>query len=203
VFRALLVGAAFLLGLAVFQVDLRGQSDLIPNHSKLKGVVLPVYLDFGSKPAALLRAKAIYPDHQRRAFFRIGVLPMLVAEDVTVEVCDPERAAAALAGLRDGLKPHAHGAAIELRRVAFQFPAEPAPRLKAATLRLQDNGQWQLLDFTLQSPTNAPRIPRGRLQITGDHAGRVTWETAGGPAAFNLFTTQATTNTIASIQRLP
>jgi hypothetical protein len=61
-----------------------GQITLRTVQGKLQGLALPVYLDLSS-PATVVRADSVSREHQRRGFFRIGALPLLVCEGVTVE----------------------------------------------------------------------------------------------------------------------
>jgi len=52
---------------------------------------MPVYLKSESLPVAVFRANRIYHDHQRKGFFRIGGLPLLVLEGLSLELRDTNR----------------------------------------------------------------------------------------------------------------
>ena len=60
-------------------------------HSIAKELRVPIYLKANPKPAALLRIREVHREFQRRGFFRIGLLPLWVADGVEVEVTDPGR----------------------------------------------------------------------------------------------------------------
>ena len=169
----------------------------------VKKVVMPVYLDLGAPAVAVLRAEKIYPTHKRWGYFRIGLLPLLECDGVTIEVSDAEKTAQALAGVRDNLKVQAGGTIVELREVAIRFPPEITPRLKAGTIGFDAQGQWSLTDVALQSGTNVLHLPRAQLQVSGPQAGQVTWESAGIPASANLFAVRSTANNVAVTQRNP
>ena len=62
-------------------------------------VVVPIYLKFESEPVAIFRAERFSSDYQTEGFFRIGALPLTVAEDLSVELEDPARLPMALLAL--------------------------------------------------------------------------------------------------------
>jgi hypothetical protein len=164
---------------------------------------MPVYLDLAAPAVAVLRAEKIYPTHKRWGYFRIGLLPLLECDGVTIEVSDAEKAAQALAGVRDNLKVQAGGTIIEMQDVAIRFPPETAPRLKAGAIRFEAQGQWSLTDVALQSGTNVLHLPRAQLLVSGPQAGKVIWESAGIPASANLFAVRSIANNVAVTQRNP
>ena len=195
--------ASILLWLAVSQSDLHGQPSLNTPHTKIKGLVMAIYSDSSSKPVATFRAKKVFRSLQRRGFFRIGLLPMLVCDGVVVEFCETEGGTNALMNLPQSLKSQAGGAMIELREVEFRFPADSAPRLKAGIVRLQDNGQSQLLNVDFQSPTKRFQVPSAVLQFSGEHAGQLGWQSPDGIVAINLFTPHiSTTNSVTAQKTL-
>ena len=120
-----------------------------------------------------------------------------------MELSEPSRTAAALEGVQECLLHHARNGSIELRRATIQFPNDTAPRLQAATVRFQNDGQWLLLGFTVAAQGNTVKASKGRLQISGNLAGQLTWETSGTNAVCNLFDLPALTNNIASIRKSP
>jgi hypothetical protein len=202
-FPALVAAAICLLTCLTVARDALGQPSGEVKDVTMKKAVMPVYLDFASPAVAVLRADAIYPSHQRWGYFRIGLLPMLACDGVTLEVCDAQKAVEALAGMRENLKSQANGTIVELHQVAIRFLPETTPRLKAATVRLPDKGQWQLSDILLQTGTNVISASRALLQVAGPQAGRLTWQSPAGMLSANLFAVQSTTNNLAIIQKTP
>ena len=202
-FPSVAIAASLVVCLFVAEADSLGQSGGSVKGVAMKKAVMPVYLDFSSPAVAVLRADRIYPTHQRWGYFRIGLLPMLECDGVTLEVCDAEKTAQALAVMRENLKSQANGTIVEMRQVAIRFTPETTPRLKAASLRLQDHGQWQLSDVTFQSGTNAVHAARALLQVTGAQAGRLSWQSAHGIISANLFAANTAGNNLVSTQRNP
>ncbi len=155
--------------------------------TKLKHAIVPVYLPSESQPAVVLRVERVFPDLERRGFFRIGVLPLEVAEGVTFEFAATNRVSSALAEVQRRLGPPAISRRAELREVKFVFLPEPQPRLEAKRVRLAREGQWHLLDgVCLQTPTGTVHTASARLQVTGLRAGEVTWETGRSANLFSL-----------------
>ena len=194
---------ALLVFWTVAERDLFGQLGKEVKRVTLKKAVMPVYMDFGSPAVAVLRAERIYPTHQRWGYFRLGLRPMLVCDGVTLEICDAAKTTQALAGVRDNLQAQAGGMLIELREVAVRFTGEITPRLRAGTIRLQDQGEWLLANVSLFSGTNLLCIPRACLQVTGPEAGRVTWESGGTQVTANLLADHSTPNSLVTTQRNP
>jgi hypothetical protein len=190
----LLLVAVLLTGLGLAPSGIQGQTGSHKSRISLKNVEVPIRLEFAAAPVAVLRADRIRPAHHRWGFYQIGLLPVLACDGVSLEVCDAARAAQALAGLRDRLNAEAKGDVIEMHGVALRFDPEPGPRLEAAAVRFQDRGQWELTNLALRSGTNVLRAPRALLQVTGDQAGRLTWEAEGRVGFTNLFVSPTATH---------
>lgn len=152
-----------------------------------KGIAAAVYLDDWANPAAIVRVRKIYPDHQRMGFFRIGVLPQVVCEDVVLELHNTAQLGETLARVRKSLKPHTGNAVLEMRRVAFVFSPDPQPRLQAGSVRIPESGPWQLVDLTFPADQGPERVGRGRLQVAGPQAGWLSWQSGGQGRSTNLF----------------
>ena len=153
----------------------------------IKHAIIPVYLPSEAQPAVVLRVDRVFPDLERRGFFRIGVLPLEVADGVTFEFAATNRVSSALAELQHRLEPPVVSRRAELRRVKFVFLPEIQPRLEARRMRLAREGQWQLLDgVCLQTLTGTVHTASARLQVTGPRAGEVTWETGRATNLFSL-----------------
>lgn len=152
-----------------------------------KGIAAAVYLDDWASPAAIVRVRRIYPDHQRMGFFRIGVLPQVICEDVVLELHSTVQLGQTLARVRKSLKPHTGNAVLELRRVAFVFPPETQPRLQAGAVRIPEAGPWQLVDVAFPAGQAPERAARGRLQVAGPQSGWLSWESGGRGRSTNLF----------------
>jgi hypothetical protein len=177
-----------LLGALLCPGEVRAGADLFALPVQIDDFRMPLYLDFNPSPVAVFRARNLHHDHQRRGFFRIGVLPLVVGKGVTLEICAPERATNALFQVEEKISGFSNGSAIELRDLTIRFTSEAEPRLQAATARLQHDGQWRLEGVILHSATNIVRAAHGLLQASGVQAGRLTWDASTGLAPVNLFT---------------
>ncbi|MDB6033520.1 MAG: hypothetical protein JWM16_3858 [Verrucomicrobiales bacterium] len=182
---AVLAGLLVPSGRTVPQVD----PDTVQN------IAIPYYAKGQSAPAAVVRIHRLFTDYQRRGFFRIGLLPTLVAEGVKVEVLDPTQVLAALEAAHKWLKPAAVGKALEWRYVEFVFPDAKRPRLEAAKVNPAVDGAWRLTEgVTFRSGTNETREAAAVLQVTGTRAGELQWGSAP-TGSLNLLET-FTDNTI-------
>jgi hypothetical protein len=149
---------------------------------------MPVYLAFEPKPAALFTAERLYEDHQTKGFFKIGLLPLVVLDQLSLELRDPARLAATLqsAGGRFAVKEELKKA-VEGRDFSLFFAAENSGRLTARRVRLENGAAWRLSEGVLTPPASAP-IPfkRGTLHLTGPQAGEFVGETTDGPVHVQL-----------------
>jgi hypothetical protein len=138
----------------------------------VQDIAIPYYAKGQSTPVAVVRIKRLFTDYQRRGFFRIGLLPTLVAEGVQVEVSDSRQVVAALQGAQRWLKPAAVGKALEWRQVEFEFSELKGTRLEATRVQIAEGGAWQLSGgVLLRSGTNELRRASAILQVTGANAG--------------------------------
>src|SRR5882672_7348979 len=85
--------------------------------SRIENFVAPVYLEFGEEPVAMLRIKSVSTEYQRKGFFRIGLLPMLVLTEIAIEVRDMARFGDALSGVQQRIEPRAAGRCVEFRHL--------------------------------------------------------------------------------------
>lgn len=140
-----------------------------------KGIAYPVYAPEASVPIAVVRVQATRTEYQRRGFLRIGALPMLVAEQVRVEVRDPRATVAQLSGLPEWLRAPGKGRAGEVRDFQMFDPAEPSrPWLSADRVRFAPNGQWELTGVVVRGLGLAAQpFSHALLQVTGERAGQV------------------------------
>src|SRR5688572_24080922 len=105
--------------------------------SALQGVVMPFYGKPELSLVANVRIGCLFPDHERKGFFRIGLLPLVAAEHVQIEVFQPPRALKALSGVQQRFTRDQRRH-VEWRQVEFVFPPETAPRLRAGRVRMVD-----------------------------------------------------------------
>jgi hypothetical protein len=153
------------------------------NFVEVQNAVIPLYLDSKPEPVALLRATRIHEGLQRRGFFRIGVLPTLVVEDLKIEVKDAQRLSKAWAtvhlALRFGSKREMP---IEASNLIIQVRNKSEPRLRAGRAVFQSGNSLLLTDVSLRAPDGTVRhVTSGSLNLTGEHAGEF-FETRTSPS---------------------
>ena len=163
-------------------------------RTKIENAVFPIYLDFSSEPVAIVRAKKISTEYQRKGFFRIGVLPMLVCEAVRIELHDPQRVTNALNEVNELFETRRAGKALELRGVSLEFKGEVGLRLQAETVHLRDRGRWALSKASYRYSTNTVQIPEAVLEFVGSRAGRLAWTGPDGPTSANVFSPDSPNN---------
>lgn len=177
--------------------DFASQTEFRMAITDAKGLAIPIYARDRPDAVAVVRISRFSHDFQRRGFFRIGVLPMLVADGLTVELRDSRSVADAMRGAKAVFDPLLRKGMVELRQVEFVFPPECRQRLEARRVRFGPQGQWELLDgVILQVSTNRWHASTAHLQVTGEKAGQLTISTPDKTASFNLLVQHAATESI-------
>ena len=157
-------------------------------RTSIRGLVLPLLIDKEPLPVAVIRADSIFTDYQRRGFFKIGLLPMAVAEGVTIDFRLTQQVTNVLAFIHPRFGQIAGKNLVELRRVDFKFPGETAPRLQAKRIHIGENGSWRLLDgVVVHLATNQVKVSQATLQTTGPSAGQLILESVNLPSEVNIF----------------
>lgn len=154
---------------------------------QLKNGVVPIYVQGQQQPAAVIRLERTLKDFQTRGFFRIGVLPMVVADGVVIEFRNPAAVAETLARAHAWLKSPGGGRSVELRRVVFLMPEGAGTnRLAAGLVRFGGAGQWQLsAGVSWQTGAGEGHLESALLQVTGPQSGRLSSAESALPDFFN------------------
>lgn len=155
---------------------------------KAKGLVVPYYHGQPPRLGVMFHVDRVFTDYQRKGFLRIGLLPFLVAEGVTVDVRDPAVMEESLGSLRKWAETGDRKKLGELRGVRFTFPASLNRSLEAGKVRLADHGDWALENgVKLQLGEATVSTGSASLRVAGPDAGLLRWEQDGAAQAFNLF----------------
>lgn len=102
-------------------------------------ITLPLFAPGNGPPSAVVQIDSLRTEFQRKGFFRIGVLPVTIAEGVTVELRDPAALAQAVRALPRTL-PGRPAGAFEGRRFELRFPRESTARLTAERVVFRARG---------------------------------------------------------------
>jgi hypothetical protein len=173
----------FLAGIALALAPLcQGQTWPFETPTDMKKVEAPIYEKFNPVPVAVLCAERIFGDYQTRGVFRIGALPLSVAEDLSIELKDALRLPAALNALGVRFAPEGGGGrGIEGRNFRLAFSGEKQGSLRARTVRLDRAAEWTMEDGLLNVPNSAPvRFQRGTVTLQGPEAGTIKCQTTNG-----------------------
>jgi hypothetical protein len=167
------MGAAWVL----FQPDV-GVAE--PFGLTAQEVQIAEYGSEGSCPVAKVHADRIFNDYEHHGFFRIGLLPILVAENIKIQIYSAACLTNALSALRQ--VPHSSrvGRRLELRNLEVAIIGENRPRLLASRAQVGNGNSLELSNLSLvDDQGQTVSVPRGTLQIGGSSAGRLSWNEAG------------------------
>jgi hypothetical protein len=132
-----------------------------------------LYCGEGQRPAAMVRVSAVKRDYETRGFFRLGVLPLEVAQGVVIEVYDRHSVAKCLSQCKRVL--FGRGAKrTEVRQLELLVVGTTTNRVTCARARLESPEQWVLLGaVTVESGRGSIVAERGHLHVTGERAGEL------------------------------
>jgi hypothetical protein len=149
--------------------------------------------EYSSKNLSLIvqvQAARVSVDYEHWGFFRIGLLPMLVAENVQVKIQSAEYLTNAVADLRSWHQPADGFRRLELRNLEITICGENQPRLRAAAARLGQDGAVKLSAAAIcDAAGRQVLLPNATLQISGPSAGRLCWNSGGHPEEFFILQT--------------
>jgi hypothetical protein len=147
--------------------------------------------EYNSKDLSLVaqvHAAHLFTDYERRGFFRIGLLPIPVAENVQIQIRSADCLTNALLGLHFWNQPSVGVRRLELRNLEIKLFGEKQPRLSAATARVGQDGILELSTVSMLNATGQPlSIPKATLQAAGSSAGWLHWNFDGQPQDVFLF----------------
>jgi hypothetical protein len=154
----------------------------------LRNITVVLRTDLEPEPVAILRAKQVFRDFQRRGFFRIGALPQMVFEGLDLEIQRRDGLAGSLSRVENYLTARSGARqAIEVREFRLSFGTNASAVLTAHLLRLQDSSTWLLRDGYVDPPGESRVVfTEARLKVTGPRAGELVCETRNRRLRFSL-----------------
>lgn len=148
-------------------------------------VVIPFYLGEERQPSLVVKLDHLSNERQRKGFFRIGVLPLLVAHGVEIEVRTPENFSAVRQQFHEHLAGRELKNAVELRGFTLTIPRSQTT-LTAQKVRLLSADAWELNgDVRLVTATATNTFSKATLITSGASAGILRGERN---RTYNLFT---------------
>ena len=136
--------------------------------------VISVYSAGKRQAEVILRLGKVRRGYERRGFFRIGVLPMLRVQDVSIEFQETQVLRARLDGIAREISELANKRLVSLENVTVRFPGEAEPRLRADAVKFGVSGCWELsgnVRFTFAG--ESVRTPKAQLNVSGEEAGKL------------------------------
>jgi hypothetical protein len=135
-----------------------------------------------------VHADRMFVDYERLGFFRIGVLPKLVFENIQIEIQSGETLTNVLGDLQTWKTSTAISQRLELKNVEIKIIGETHPRLSAATAHTLKDNVLELVCVSLRYPDAQPIfIPKAILHLTGSSSGKLCWNSAGKPVEVFVF----------------
>jgi hypothetical protein len=127
-----------------------------------------------------VHAARIFTDYERRGFFRIGLLPIPVAENVQIQIQSADCLTNAMLALHSWNQPSVEVRRLELRNLEIKLFGEKQSRLHAVTAHVGQNGTVELSTVSVFGIAGQQAsIPKATLQIAGSSAGCLHWNFDG------------------------
>jgi hypothetical protein len=190
-------GGILCVGVAGF-APLRLPAAGLPGSLQTTNLETVIYGSDFFKPVATLKVERVFTDHRRMGFFRVKLLPVLVADGVHVEFTESRPQTNWLDGFRFDPAPGVARHAVEWRDFSVSFGREPAPRLRANRVHPAlntDSIVCSLEGVTVQAGDQPLSLPKAELRAEAQ-SGTVVWMRANEVIQLDLFTGQCRTNSI-------
>jgi hypothetical protein len=134
------------------------------------GATVPIFPKQQQTPVAVLRTGRIHTEWEQRGFFRIGVLPRVVLEDVILDLRATDDIPAAMNQVGERLSAdRPDRCPVELRRFTLVTTTNAQPLLEAASVRF-DRGRTSLAGIVLRREDGTTLRLRRALLTTDDQA---------------------------------
>jgi hypothetical protein len=142
----------------------------------------------GLSPIAQVHVARMFVDYERRGFFRIGLLPIPVAENVQIQIQSADCLTNAMLALHSWNQPSFGARRLELRNLEIRLFGEKQPRLSATSAHVGQNGVLELSTVSVFNTTGQQMsIPKAVLQVAGSSAGWLRWNFDGHSQELFLF----------------
>lgn len=175
-----LLGIGRIFAVATLLVSLPGLNAVELVGASANDVTSSEYNSKDLSLVAQVHAAHLFTDYERRGFFRIGLLPIPVAENVQIQIRSADFLTNALLGLHFWNQPSVGVRRLELRNLEIKLFGEKQPRLSAVTARVGQDGVLELSTVSMLNATGQPlSISKATLQATGSSAGWLYWNFDG------------------------
>ena len=155
------------------------------------------YAQDGISPMATLKVGRVFTEYYRRlGFFRVRQLPLVVVQNLQLELSPAAAGGNWPASLQMDSKPLFgrlnRGSRIEWRDLTVRLSGDSAPRLQVRRVCPPTSAEAESLmleDVTLQTTQGPVKRPWARLDLK-QVPGQVVWEAEGATFQWQLFTGQ-------------
>lgn len=190
--RAVKMRLTFLTSVLVMFLSSNPPTDAQPwplsSLEQATDVTMTLYPENGVNPLAVIQVGHLYVDYERRGFFRIGLLPIPVAENVQIRIESADCLTNAILTLRSWNQPSVGARRFALRNIDIGLLDDKQPRLSAASAHIGPDGTLELTKVSLFNASGQPKsIPKAILQVSGSAAGWLRWNVDGQPQNAFLF----------------
>jgi len=144
----------------------------------------------GLSPVVEIHAANIFTSYERWGFFRIGILPILVADHLQIQIQSAPYLANALADIKTWHQVRPASRQLEAKSLEITLRGEKEPRLRASLARVGPDATIKLSDVTFRDIEGKQvSVSKATLLIAGPSAGRLCWNSDGRQEECFLFQT--------------
>lgn len=154
---------------ALTNIHTSGRSELI-----VSGLTAPIFLAPDPHPAAVLAIGSISKEYARRGYFRIGVLPELIIDSVTLHIRNPSEIARVLHAVKVRTKPLIPEKEVRIQNVCLKADYEGRRIIVAAQMKDLGKLRWHFLDGVVSGDgIHFLAFEKAWLSVSGFDVGQV------------------------------
>lgn len=136
----------------------------------VEGMVIPIYTRPSPEPESILSVSNIHLDFQRKGFFKIGMMPVLVLDGVVLSLRNTNILSSNMTQLSHWIQQD-KAKRFELRNFVLRNEYSKTNLLEAGLVRLLPDGSWQLANGVRAiSGASLVEIPAANYRLQGNQA---------------------------------
>lgn len=156
------------IALAAVHIPARSEEPLA------KGLSAPIFLPPHPHPVAVLSIGSISKEYARHGYFRIGLLPELIVDSVTLEIRNFSEVGRILSTVKARSKPLLPDHGVRIQNVCLKGDYGIGAVLVAARMQDLGNMRWQFADGVVSTDgTNFHTFDEASLSVGGSDFGQL------------------------------
>lgn len=165
---------------------MRSQDGPALRLAEIRDAQIQVRSHDSSMPTATVRARRVREEHQKRGFFKIGALPLVAIEELSIEILTTNALHEAFSDLPVKLRGERVSQLCEARGLELKFSHCPGAFVRATTARWDSPNSILLINGSLKRGAQIMGFKSGHLKLTPSATATMEFASANGLTRIRL-----------------